>query len=68
MYQESDYAYAAADAPVIRRRPQMHFFTTTGVAIAGRRGHANMDAWDCGRVIAVAAGRFSPEIPIPVVW
>jgi beta-lactamase regulating signal transducer with metallopeptidase domain len=68
MYQTSDHTYAAADAPVTRRRPQMHFFTTTGVAIAGRRGHANIDAGDCGRVIAVAAGRFSPEVAIPVVW
>lgn len=68
MYQSSDYVYAAADAPVIHRRPQMHFFTTLGVTVRNRQAHANLTAADCGAVIAVTAGRFSPEVPIPARW
>ncbi len=68
MYRASDYVYATADAPVIRRRPQMHFFSTESVTIRNKGMPTSISAGDCGAVIAVAAGRFAPDVPIPVRW
>jgi hypothetical protein len=66
LYQAPDRQFAAADTPLIRRKPQLHDFTTSNVTVRNRQAHATLKAGDCGAVVAVTAGRFSPEIPIPV--
>ena len=59
--------YAAQKAPVSKRPAQLHAFSTSNVTL-DTQSPAGFDAPDCGRVVAVAAGHFSPEIPIPAIW
>ncbi len=66
LYQAPNRQFAGADTPLIRRKPQLHNFTTSNVTVGNRQEHATLSAGDCGAVVAVTAGHFSPEIPIPV--
>jgi len=65
MYQSPDRTYVAPDVPIGRKPSQVHFFATLDVPIGSKLRHANFNLTDCGRVGAVAAGHFGPDVAIP---
>ena len=64
-YNSTSHTYAAAGVPVGPKAEQEHYFATSAVQIGNKAAHASFNLPDCGRVVAVAAGHFYPDVAVP---